>query len=70
MATYWSSLIFLPRLFACFDSRVQQGVLRLDFDCVQVGESQDMNVLSDELYEIGRARGMAWIAKGCEHGHP
>jgi hypothetical protein len=63
MPTYWYDLKFLPRLYSCFDSGVQQGVLRMDFSCVQIGASQDMNVLADELHSNERARGMAWIAE-------
>lgn len=63
MPTYWYDPQFMPRIYSCFDSGVQQGILRLDFTCVQIGASQDMNVLSDELYEIQRQRGLAWISK-------
>lgn len=57
MPTYWYSLAHLPRLYSCFDSGVQQGVLRLDFTCVQIGASQDMNALADELAEVVRSIG-------------
>jgi len=69
MPTYWYNLEFLPRLFSCFDSGVQQGVLRAGFTCVQIGESQDMNVLANELYEVIWARALRRSPKGGE-GRP
>jgi hypothetical protein len=54
MSAYYYNLQFLPRVFTCLDSKAPEGVLRLRWTCVQVGDSQDMNTLADELCAIDR----------------